>query len=133
MAAVDTNVLVRLLVADDAAQTRRALAHLEAHRPLWVSTVVLVETVWVLTAVYGWSKAQILAMLETASNSRDFAFQSVETVRAAIAVYTSGKADFSDCLALELARLSPALDYRSWGRSSAHVGSGRIRLGGFQR
>ena len=64
MAAVDTNVLVRLLVADDPAQTRRALAYLEARRPLWISAVVLVETVWVLTAVYGWSKAQILAMLE---------------------------------------------------------------------
>ncbi len=110
MAAADTNVLVRLLVADDPAQTRRAFTYLEARRPLWVSTVVLVETVWVLTAVYGWSKAQVLAMLETASNSRDFAFQSVETVRAAIAVYASGKADFSDCLALELARS---------GRSSA--------------
>jgi predicted nucleic-acid-binding protein len=74
MAAVDTNVLVRLLVADDPGQTQRALSFLEAHRPLWVSTVVLVETVWVLTAVYGWSKAQTLAMLEAAGNSRDFAF-----------------------------------------------------------
>jgi predicted nucleic-acid-binding protein len=121
MAAVDTNVLVRLLVADDAAQTRRALAHLEAHRPLWVSTVVLVETVWVLTAVYGWSKAQILAMLETASNSRDFAFQSVETVRAAIAVYTSGKADFSDCLALELARAEGHLPFATFDKATAKL------------
>ena len=47
MCAVDTNVLVRLLVADDRAQTRRALSYLEARRPLWISTVVLVETVWV--------------------------------------------------------------------------------------
>lgn len=109
MAAVDTNVLVRLLVADDLAQTRRALAYLEARRPLWVSTVVLVETVWVLTAVYGWFKAQILAMLETASNSRDFVFQSVATVRAGIAVYASGKAFFR----LSGSRTGPC------GRSSA--------------
>ena len=74
MAAVDTNVLVRLLVADDLAQTRRALAYLEARPPLWVSTVVLVETVWVLTEVYGWSKAQILAMLETASQQPGLCF-----------------------------------------------------------
>jgi predicted nucleic-acid-binding protein len=121
MAAVDTNVLVRLLVADDPAQTRRALAYLETRRPLWVSTVVLVETVWVLTAVYGWSKAQILAMLETASNSRDFAFQSVETVRAAIAVYTSGKADFSDCLALELARAEGHLPFATFDKATAKL------------
>jgi predicted nucleic-acid-binding protein len=121
MAAVDTNVLVGLLVADDAAQTRRALAFLEASRPLWVSTVVLVETVWVLTAVYGWSKAQILAMLETASNSRDFAFQSVETVRAAIAVYASGKADFPDCLALELTRAEGHLPFATFDKATAKL------------
>jgi predicted nucleic-acid-binding protein len=121
MAAVDTNVLVRLLVADDPSQTRRALAYLEAHRPLWVSTVVLVETVWVLTAVYGWSKAQILAMLETASNGRDFAFQAVETVRAAIVVYASGKADFSDCMALELARAEGHLPFATFDKATAKL------------
>jgi predicted nucleic-acid-binding protein len=121
MAAVDTNVLVRLLVADDPTQTRRALAYLEARRPLWISTVVLVETVWVLTTVYGWSKAQILAMLETASNSRDFAFQSVETIRATIPVYASGKADFSDCLALELARAEGHLPFATFDKATARL------------
>jgi predicted nucleic-acid-binding protein len=121
MAAVDTNVLVRLLVADDPAQTRRALSFLEARRPLWVSTVVLVETVWVLTAVYGWSKAQILAMLETASNSRDFTLQSVETVRAAIAAYASSKADFSDSLALELARSEGHLPFATFDKAAARL------------
>jgi predicted nucleic-acid-binding protein len=121
MAAIDTNVLVRLLVADDQAQTRRALAYLETRRPLWISTVVLVETVWVLTAVYGWSKAQTLAMLETASNSRDFAFQSVETVRAAIAAFASGKADFSDCLALELARTEGHLPFATFDKATARL------------
>jgi predicted nucleic-acid-binding protein len=121
MAAVDTNVLVRLLVADDPTQTRRALSFLEARRPLWVSTVVLVETVWVLTAVYGWSKAQTLAMLETAGNSRDFAFQSIETVRAAIAIYASGKADFSDCLALELARSEGHLPFATFDKAAARL------------
>jgi predicted nucleic-acid-binding protein len=121
MAAVDTNVLVRLLVADDPTQTRRALAYLEAHRPVRISAVVLVETVWVLTEVYGWSKAQILAMLETASNSRDFAFQSVQTVRAAISVYSSGKADFSDCLALELARAEGHLPFVTFDKATAKL------------
>jgi predicted nucleic-acid-binding protein len=121
MAAVDTNVLVRLLVADDPTQTRRALSFLETRRPLWVSTVVLVETVWVLTAVYGWSKAQTLAMLETAGNSRDFAFQSIETVRAAIAIYASGKADFSDCLALELARSEGHLPFATFDKAAARL------------
>ena len=63
MGAVDTNVLVRLLVADDPVQTKRAAAFFQARRPAWISTVVLVETVRVLMTVYRWSKTQMLAML----------------------------------------------------------------------
>ena len=121
MAAVDTNVLVRLLVADDPVQTKRATAFLEARRPVWISTVVLVETVWVLTTVYRWSKAQILAMLHTATNSRDFAFQTVETVRRAADVYASCKADFSDCLALELARAEGHLPFATFDKTTAKL------------
>lgn len=121
MGAVDTNVLVRLLVADDPAQTKRALAFLDGHRPVWISIVVLVETVWVLATVYLWSKTQILAMLQTATNSRDFAFQAVDPVRAAIHLYASGKADFSDCLALELARAEGHLPFASFDKSTAKL------------
>ena len=38
MGAADTNVLVRLLVADGPEQTERASAFLEARGLLWVST-----------------------------------------------------------------------------------------------
>ena len=121
MGAVDTNVLVRLLVADDPAQTKRAVAFLEARRPVWISTVVLVETVWVLMAVYLWSKAQILAMLLTATNSRDFAFQAVEAVRKAVHLYASSKADFPDCLALELARAEGHLPFATFDKATAKL------------
>jgi predicted nucleic-acid-binding protein len=121
MGAVDTNLLVRLLVGDDPAQTKRAVAFLEAHRPVWISTVVLVETVWVLMTVYRWSKAQILAMLHTAANSRDFAFQAVEQVRTAIPLYASSKADFPDCLALELARAEGHLPFATFDRATAKL------------
>jgi predicted nucleic-acid-binding protein len=121
MGAVDTNVLVRLLVADDPAQTKRATTFLETQRPLWISTVVLVETVWVLMTVYLWSKAQILVLLQTATNSRDFAFQAVEPVRTAIHLYASSKADFTDCLALELARAEGHLPFATFDKATAKL------------
>jgi predicted nucleic-acid-binding protein len=121
MGAVDTNLLVRLLVADDPAQTKRATAFLESRRPLWISTVVLVETVGVLMTVYLWSKAQILVMLQTATNSRDFAFQTVEPVRRAIHLYASSKADFADCLALELARAEGHLPFATFDKTTAKL------------
>ena len=47
MRAIDTNVLVRLLVNDDEAQGARARAAFEAE-DIWIGKAVLLETFWVL-------------------------------------------------------------------------------------
>ena len=120
MAAVDTNVLVRLLTADDPDQTARAEAFL-ARGPVWVSTVVLVEAVWVLSAVYGWSKAQLLAMLRTLADSHDFTVQEPLAVTSAIASYGECTADFTDCLALELARANDQLPFATFDTQAAKL------------
>ncbi len=62
MLAVDTNVIVRLLVNDDerqAAQARR----LFADEQIWVSVTVLLETAWVLESVYERSAAETIRAL----------------------------------------------------------------------
>src|SRR5438270_521369 len=51
MLAVDTNVLVRLIVRDDPSQVR--VAEEFVSKGAWVSHPVLAETVWVLDSVYG--------------------------------------------------------------------------------
>lgn len=121
MRAVDSNVLIRLLAEDDREQARRAEGFLESGRPVWISTVVLVEVAWVLTAVYHWSKPQLIAMLDTATTSRDFAFQSVDTVRAAVELYRASRADFSDCLALELARAEGHMPFATFDRAVSRL------------
>jgi predicted nucleic-acid-binding protein len=120
MPAVDTNVLVRLLTMDDPQQTARAEALL-VRGPLWLSTVVLVEAVWVLTAVYSWSKDQLLAMLNALTDSRDFAIQEPLTVAAAIATWATSSADFADCLALELARAHDELPFATFDSRAAKL------------
>lgn len=52
MRALDTNVLVRLVTADDPAQAKRAAEAFRSGR-LWVAKTVLVETEWVLRYSYG--------------------------------------------------------------------------------
>lgn len=121
MRAVDTKVLVRLLVADHPEQTARAEAFLAAGRPVWISCVVLVETVWVLSSVYAWRKPQLLAMLDTSTTSKELSFQSIEAVRAALALYRSSKADFPDCLALELARADGHLPFATFDKATAKL------------
>ena len=68
MKALDTNVLVQFLVADDpsiATKVARMFAEAdERHDPFLVTTLVLVETLWVLKARYRLSREDILDALE---------------------------------------------------------------------
>ena len=60
MIAVDTNVVVRLLTRDDAAQFARAAA-LFASDEIWIAKTVLLETEWVLRSLYHYKPAQVEA------------------------------------------------------------------------
>jgi predicted nucleic-acid-binding protein len=60
MLGIDTNVVVRLVVADDAEQTRRARKLIEQaqsrEEPVLVSLLVLLESEWVLRSRYGFDR-----------------------------------------------------------------------------
>lgn len=62
MIAVDTNIIVRLIVGDDEQQVARVFA-LAACETLYVSLTVLIETEWVLRSRYGYDRALIAAAL----------------------------------------------------------------------
>lgn len=62
MAALDTNVVIRLLVGDDAAQARAA-ERLVAAEPCTLSTSVLMECEWVLRSGYKFEPARIATSL----------------------------------------------------------------------
>jgi predicted nucleic-acid-binding protein len=106
---LDTNLLVRLLVRDDPAQAQRARAFVEAHSspedPAWVSQVVLCELVWVLTAGYGYRRAEVADVLQALLSTGSLLVEEASLVSRAVAEYRRGAADFADCL---LARLNRA-------------------------
>jgi predicted nucleic-acid-binding protein len=76
--AVDTNVLVRYLTWDDAEQARRATAQIESAETIFISTIVLCETAWVLKRAYRRSDEDIAEALSGLVHSRN-----VETDRLA--------------------------------------------------
>lgn len=102
MAAVDTDVLIRLLTQDAPGPTRKAEALLAAHAPLWISLPVLVESHFVLTRLYGWQKPALVAMLQAMTSSREFIFQDQAAVLAATSQWLTAKAGFIDCLNVAL-------------------------------
>ena len=68
MIGLDTNVLVRYMMQDDARQAARANELIEAldqDRPGFVSLTSLVELVWVLSSAYGRDRAQVSLALES--------------------------------------------------------------------
>ena len=69
--AVDTNVLVRYLTWDDAAQAEEAAASLDAADAVAVSTIVLCELAWVLKRAYRYTSAQIADAIQQVIESRN--------------------------------------------------------------
>jgi predicted nucleic-acid-binding protein len=103
MRAVDTNVLLRLIVRDDADQVARAEAFLT--QGAWVSLPVLVEAVWVLKSVYGLDRQRIGIVLDMLVEHDRLTLQDEDVVRRACALFARERsAGFSDCLIVEVAR-----------------------------
>jgi len=103
MRAVDTNVLVRLITRDDAAQVTAAERFIE--KGAWVAHLALVETAWVLDAVYERTAAEIATAIELLLNHRELSLQDPDVVAAALERYRARPAvGFSECLLLEVAR-----------------------------
>lgn len=90
----DTNVLVRIVVHDDAVQARAAQRVFAAATLIAVPTPVLCELVWVLKSVYRLPGDQIVLALRTLLSVGTVAVDR-ETAEAGIAVLEAG-GDFAD-------------------------------------
>ena len=107
MIALDANVLVRFLVEDDKRQAAQAAALIEgasSEDPLWVSDLVLCETVWVLTTSYRFPRAEVVGALGRVLQSRQFLFPSPDVVANALEAFARGGGDFADYVIRETAR-----------------------------
>ncbi len=101
--AIDTNVLVRLLVRDDEAQFAAALRLVNhaaaADEPVLIVLGVLLETEWVLRSRYKLDKASIADAFIGLLESSDVEFEHPPTVEEALYVWGQHPgADFADCL-----------------------------------
>jgi predicted nucleic-acid-binding protein len=116
MRAVDTNVLVRLVTRDHPRQVQAAERFVG--RGAWVSHLVLAETVWVLTAVYGLGPADIGTAVEMLLSHKDLTVQDSDVVATALERYRLRPGlGFSDCLVLEVARKAGHLPLGTFDRA----------------
>ena len=101
MRAIDTNVLVRLVMRDDPKQA--ALAEAFVAMGAWLPHVVLAEFVWVLDSNYGLKRAQLGVAVEMLLKHEHLTIQDADVVESALELFRSHAADFSDCLILATA------------------------------
>lgn len=102
MIGIDTNILLRLWLNDDPAQSKRIDQLLAEHGglpgSLLVTDVVLVEAVWTLKSAFEQDKhAQSIAVRSLLEETA-FAFEDREAVAAALTLFDSGSYGFADCL-----------------------------------
>ncbi len=99
MIALDTNVLVRLLMNDDPKQTAASLRVLNGAERVLLLDTVLLETVWVLQSIYEASREDVLEALQ-----RILSIATPQTRMATLALewFRDGM-DFADALHLATA------------------------------
>lgn len=114
MIGLDTNVLVRYIAQDDPKQSPKATALIEAlspDAPGFVTTVSIVELVWVMQSCYAVTREGVIDALAQILRTKEFVVENAEVVWQAIRAFAGGSADFADCL-IE--------------RSSAHAGCSAV-------
>lgn len=98
MHAVDTNVLVRLLIGDDKAQARRAVA-LFTSEAIYIPKSVILETEWVLRRLYKQAPEAVVTALQKLTGLPDVTVEDARVVNQALLWCAEGM-DFADALHL---------------------------------
>jgi predicted nucleic-acid-binding protein len=102
MPSLDTNVLVRWLVAGDDRQTACVQRVFETARenqtPLFVPTTVSLELEWVLRSRYRFDKATVLGTYGALLETQELLFENEAALERALHLYRFGSADFAECV-----------------------------------
>ena len=102
MIGLDTNVLVRYIVQDDAEQSDAATRFIETQcteqATGFVSVPVLVELVWVLTAAYNYEKPMVASVVGQVLKTAEFTVEDGDLAWLALHDFEQGGADFADYL-----------------------------------
>ena len=130
MAALDTNVLVRFLVQDDARQgaaaTRLIRNGIKAGGALYIPVTVVLELEWVLRSSFTFDKASVLQTMFGLLGSFELAFESEGAVEAALGNYADGTADFADCVHAALAMMAQQQPLWTFDRAAAKIDGARL-------
>ena len=125
MAALDTNILVRYLIRDDAAQLAAAQRlirrYVRDQQTLFVPITVTLELEWVLRSNFGYAKQVAVRALSDLFSAAELLFESERALEVALELYRNSAADFADCLHIALAAQSGETPVWTFDKDAAKV------------
>ena len=101
MIGLDTNVLVRYIMQDDAKQSPLATRLIEARSAEsrgFVALVSVVELFWVMSSAYELDRDQLVEALEGLLRTKELIIERAEIVWKALRMFQTANVDFADCL-----------------------------------
>ena len=126
MKGLDTNILVRFLVKDDEKQSEsvyRLFKKAESEKDaFFVPLLVILETIWVLKAVYEISRPDILDAINDILYLPILKFEGQPTLKRFLIDSQENSADLSDVLIACSARMSGCEAVLSFGRKAVKAG-----------
>ena len=127
MIGLDTNLLIRSFVSDDAKQSERATRFIASHcsedNPGFVDRVALCEMAWVLARSYGYGRREIARVISDLLDSTDVVLEDHELVRRALRIFEGSAADFADALIGEVNRARGCDTTMTFDRDAARLDS----------
>jgi predicted nucleic-acid-binding protein len=129
MIGLDTNILVRYLVQDDAVQSSKASEVIEnrltEENTGFVSMVAMVETVWVLDRAYSLEAHEIAAAVERMLQTDVLVVENEQEVFTAMIALKDGQGSFADALIAALGARAGCVCTLTFDRKA-------LRLPGFE-
>ena len=129
MPALDTNVLVRYIVQDDAAQlatARRLIRKCVSNgEVLFVPVTVTLELEWVLRSNFGYSREAVMVTLSNLFSAAELSFESEQALETALHLCRETSADFADCLHDALAAQAGELPLWTFDKKAGKVSGAR--------
>lgn len=130
MAALDTNVLIRFLVQDDAAQLAAARKLIRKcvneGETLFVPVTVSLELEWVLRSNFKFEKQAVVQTLSDLLSSTEMSFESEGALEVALVQYSQTSADYSDCLHVALATAANSGPLWTFDKAAAKVDGAKL-------
>lgn len=130
MISIDTNILIRFLVKDDEHQAERVYQlFLQCEKDkaqIHISSLVILEAIWVLGSAYNFSRAEIVEALKNLLLVPIFKFQSHEAIQNALIDSGHASFDLSDLLIMHCSKQAGCTQFLTFDKKASQHSFARL-------